>query len=64
MCVAVFHWAHFAALKFYNVARFRKSKQISADIKQLMCVLSDLAETEQEIELLGIRSYFLIDSVC
>lgn len=29
-----------------------------------MCVLSDLAETEQEIELLGIRSYFMIDSVC
>lgn len=36
--VWVFHRAHFAALKFYNVARFRKSKQISADIKQLKCV--------------------------
>lgn len=32
------HRAHFAALKFYNVARCRKSKRISADIKQLMSV--------------------------
>lgn len=42
------HRAHFAALKFYNVARFRKSKRISADVKQLMCVFSESKSTTKQ----------------
>lgn len=42
------HRAHFAALKFYDVARFRKSKRISADVKQLMSVYSESKSTAKQ----------------